>query len=120
MKKLSDYKGDEAIELWADLLEPLTIILGDTKLQEMIKSGKPKMMIAKEILKAHQKEAAEILLRIDPEPINGLNIILRLIAVLSDIGENEEIKGFFGYAEQASDSSESSGSVTENTEAEEN
>lgn len=119
MKKLSDYKGDEAIELWADLLEPLTIILSDDKVQNVIKSGKPKLIIAKEILKSHKTEATEILLRIDPEPINGLNIILRLIAVLADIGQNDEIKSFFGFAEQEQTENESFGSVTESTEAEE-
>lgn len=116
MKKLSDYKGDEAIELWADLLEPLTKILGDKKIQNVINSGKPKLLIAKEILKAHKKEATEILLRVDPEPIDGLNIIVRLVAVLADIGENEEIKTFFGFAEQEQTDTESGGSVTENTE----
>lgn len=120
MKKLSDYKGDEAIELWADLLEPLTIILGDSEIQKIIKSNKPKMIIAKEILKLHKKEATEILLRVDPEPIDGLNIILRLVAVITDIGQNDEIKGFFGYAEQVQTDNEFGGSATENTEAKEN
>lgn len=120
MKKLSDYKGDEAIELWADLIEPLTNILGDKKVANAIQSGKSKMMIAREILKEHSSEARDILLRIDDTPIDGLNIVLRLVAVLSDIGQNEEIKSFFGYAVQAKTESESSGSVMENTEAKEN
>lgn len=114
MKKLTDYTGDEAIELWADLLEPLTKILGDKKVADVIQSGKPKMLIAKEILKAHSEEAKEILLRIDDTPIDGLNIVVRLVAVLADIGENEEIKSFFGYAEQAKMGKESIGSPTEN------
>lgn len=119
MKKLSDYTGDDAIELWADLLDPLTRILSDKKVETIVKSGKSKLLIAKEILKSHKKDATEILLRIDPEPINGLNIILRLIALLTDIGQNEEIKSFFGYAAQAKTDSESSGFVMENTEEEE-
>ena len=120
MKKLSDYTGDEAIELWADLLEPLTGILGDPGIQKVVQSGKPKLIIAKEILKNHSADATEILTRIDPTPIDGLNIILRLVALLTDIGQNEEIKSFFGFAEQAQTETESSGSVMENTEDEEN
>ena len=115
MKKLSDYKDDEAIELWADLLDPLASILGDEKIQKIVKSGKSKMVIAKEILTSHKKEALEIMLRIDPEPIDGLNIVLRLVGILTDIGQNEEIKSFFGFAEQAKMEKGSSGSVTENT-----
>ena len=119
MKKLSDYQGDEAIELWADLLDPLTEILTDEKIRKIVQSGKPKITIAKEVLKLHKKEAVEILTTIDPEPIDGLNIVLRLVNLLAEIGQSEEIKSFFGYAEQEQMESESSSSVTENTEAEE-
>lgn len=117
MKKLSDYKDDEAIELWADLLEPLTSIISDEKVRKTIQSGKSKIEIAKIVLKRKKKEATEILLRIDPEPIDGLNIVLRLVAVLADLGQNEEIKSFFGFAEMSQEiTEESSGSLTENTE----
>ena len=114
MKKLSDYKGEEAIELWGDLLEPLSIILEDNKVRKAISSGKSRLVIAKEILKSHKKEAIEILTRIDPDPVDGLNIVLRLIAVLADIGQSEEIKTFFGYAGQDQTEGESIGSPTEN------
>lgn len=115
MKKLSDYKGDEAIELWADLLDPLNEILSDDNVRKVIQSGQSKLLIAKEILKAHKKEAADILTRVDPTPLDGMNIVLRLVALLADIGSNDEIKGFFGYAEQAQTEDASSGSVTEIT-----
>ena len=115
MKKLSDYKDDEALELWADLLDPLTVILTDNKIRKIVQSGKPKITVAKEVLKAHKKEAVEILTRIDPEPIDGFNVVLRLVNLLAEIGQNDEIKSFFAYAEQAETDNESSGSPTENT-----
>lgn len=120
MKKLSDYKDDEAIDLWADLIEPLTVLLGDEEIKNDVRTGKPKADIAKTILKNHKKEASEILLRIDPEPIDGLNLVLRLISVITDIGKNEEIASFFGYAVQAKQDEKSSTSVTESTGAKEN
>lgn len=120
MKKLSDYVGEEAIDLWLDLLDPLSVIATDKEIKDITRSGKPKILIAKMILKAHRKEAIEIMQRIDPAPINGLNIIARLVAIISEIGENEEIKSFFGYAEQAKTENGSSISLMENTEAEEN
>lgn len=119
MKKLSDYQGEAAIDLWADLLEPLTVLLGDEGIKNAVRAGKPKTEIAKEILKNHKKEASEILLRIDPEPINGLNLVLRLVAVITDIGKNEEIASFFGYAVQANQEENAFGSATESTEAKE-
>lgn len=117
MKKLSDFKGEEAIELWTDLLDPLTEILTDEKVKEVVQSGKAPIVIAKEVLKSHAKEAVEILTRIDPEPITGLNVITRLVAVIADIGSDPEVKSFFGFAEQVQTDSESSGLPTEITEA---
>lgn len=116
MKKLSDYEGEAAIELWADMLEPMNDILADPRTAEVVKSGKSRLIIAKTIFKNHPEEAKRILLTIDPTPLNGLNIILRLVAVLADLGQNEEIKGFFGYAEQVQTEDESGGLPTENTE----
>ena len=120
MKRLSDYVGEEAIDLWLDLLDPLSAIAMDGEIKNIVRSGKPKLLIAKMILKAHRKEAIDIMQRIDPEPINGLNIVSRLIAIIAEIGENEEVRSFFGYAEQVKKESESSTSVTENTEVGEN
>ena len=120
MKRLSDYVGEDAIDLWLDLLDPLSVIANDKEIKVVARSGKPKIVIAKMILKAHRKEAIDIMERIDPEPINGLNIISRLIALLAEIGENEEVRSFFGYAEQAKTESESSILHMENTEASEN
>jgi C-terminal processing protease CtpA/Prc len=119
MKKLSDYKNDAAVDLWADLLDPLSDILTDEKVRKVVQGGKSRIEIAKEILKGHKKEAVEIMLRIDDTPIDGLNIVLRLVDIITDIGNNEEIKGFFGFAGQEQTGSESSGSHTENTEAKE-
>ncbi len=119
MKRLTDYEGEEAVDLWADLLDPISTIINDKDVAKVIRSGASKIVIAQEILKKHKKEAEQILLRIDPEPINGLNLVVRLIEILADIGNNEEIKPFFGYAAQEKMEQESSGSAMVNTEAEE-
>lgn len=120
MKRLSDYKGDEAIELWADLLDPLTEILTDPEVASVTKQGLPPIVIAKTILKKHKIAAADILLRIDPEPLDGINIVMRLVNILVEVGERSELKSFFGYAAQERMESESTGSVTEITEVGEN
>ncbi len=120
MKRLSDYQGEEAIELWADLLDPISDILTDTEVAQETKAGKAPIMIAKTILKRHKEAAVKILLRIDPEPLDGLNIIVRLVALIAEIGGRDELKSFFGYAAQVKEETESSGLATENTEAEEN
>lgn len=117
MKRLADYKGEEAIELWADLLEPLTEILTDEEVKKVVQGGGAVATIVKTILKDHSKAAETILLRIDPEPIDALNIVLRLVALVKEIGQRDEIKSFFGFAAQGKTDNESSGLHTENTEA---
>lgn len=117
MKKLADYKDAEAIELWADLLEPITKIMADKDVANTVKSCKAPFMIASEILKSHKEDAITILLRIDPTPIDGLNVIVRIIDIVMEIMNNEEVKGFFASAEQAQTLEGISGSATVNTEA---
>ena len=120
MKKLSDYKDEEALELWADLLDPMVEILNNGKVQAVIKSGKARLLIAKEILKEKPKEAVSILTRIDPTPVDGLNVLIRLVELITDFSNNESMKSFFGFAEQAEMDAESFGSVTETTQDKEN
>lgn len=115
MKKLSDYKGDEAIELWADLLEPITEILGDGEIAKVLQSPQAPLMKAQAILRKYSVETEKILLRIDPEPLDGLNIIVRLTTLIVEIGQREDVRAFFGFAEQAQTADESGGSLTETT-----
>lgn len=119
MKRLSDYKDEDAIELWADLLEPVAKILADRQIIMMYRGGKTKAELAKYILKTHKTEAVEILVRIDSTPINALNVAARLMALLADVGNNKELMSFFDSAGQEMMDKGSSGSATENTGAEE-
>lgn len=116
MKKLSDYEGNEAIELWADLLKPMTKIFGDPDVANVMKSHKPPVIIAQTILESHTAEATEIMLRIDPTPINGLNLITRLVSLVMEFVNTEELRGFFPSVEPDVMESESGGSAMANTE----
>ena len=122
MKKLADYEGEDAILLWADLLEPITRICADPTIAEMWRAKSTPIAIAKEILKSHGNDAVEVMLRIDPTPVNGLNAVTRVVEVIMEISKSEELKGFFGKAEQTKTavSKESFGVVTANTEGAEN
>ena len=118
MKKLSDYKDEEAIELWANLIEPIGEIISDKEIANIANSNRSKIVLAKEILKRHKKEAKEILLTLDDTPLNALNIVLRLVSLINELNEYEEIADFFVLQGQTK-TDNSSGSATENTEEEE-
>lgn len=115
MKKLADYKGEEAIDLWMDLLEPIGNILQNDKVKKAYKKGGNRIKVAQEIVKECRKDAVTIMLRIDPTPIDGLNIVIRLIDIIMEFEQSEELKDFFRSAGTAT-GGVSSGSATENTE----
>lgn len=119
MKRLSDYKNEEAIELWANLLDPIIHIFQDKEMQAAIKNGKSPLEKAKTVLLTHKSDAVAIILAIDPTPITGLNLVVRLVDVLMEIENSEEFGSFFGSPHPGMKEEESSGSAMENTEEEE-
>ncbi|MBO6006015.1 MAG: hypothetical protein J6P49_04085 [Paludibacteraceae bacterium] len=101
MKKLSDYTGAEAFELWADLMEPIVRILQDPDVVMMFRSRASRFKLVSEVLKTHKDEMMEIFNRIDPDdPVNGLTVVLRTTQLLAEIGNSEVIDSFFGSDEQ--------------------
>jgi len=116
MKKLSDYTGVEAIELWGELLEPMANIIADPEIAGMFKESVPTLKIVSTVLKTHAKDASDMLLKIDDTPLTAVNAVARLVNVFTEFTENEELKDFFGLAEQEEKTQlESIGSATVNT-----
>lgn len=119
LKKLSDYKGDDAIDLMGELLEPVSAIFSDKEISiayKGTKASETKMLaVAKVVLKKHKADIQKILLTIDSTPINGMNILQRVVGFLIDLG-NDNVGDFFESAEQGNEDNESFGSATENTE----
>lgn len=126
MKRLSDHKGEEAFDLWVDVLDLITEMFDDPEIIKDIqqaqneKTNKAKILIAKSILKRHKSEAIKIMLRIDPTPLDGMNIVTRLATIIMELGENEEIRSFFASAAQVKMEEIPSGSPTGNTEGAKN
>lgn len=125
MKKLSDYKGEEAIELMADIIEPMVALIGDAEVQKLAKAGeKAPVKYVKPMLKGHSKEVIEILARIEGEPVetygekvNPLTLPIQLLALIND----PQVRSLFTLQGQTAVTSLASfGSATENTEAEGN
>lgn len=114
MKKLSDYKGTEAIELWADLLEPAAVLLADKQVQELRKQNVTVAGIAAYLLKEYSSEVQQILLRIDPQPLTALNMIVRLVDVMLECMNDPDMASFFALQAQMT-TEEFSGSAMVNT-----
>lgn len=111
MRHLADYKNEDAIELWANILEPLMAILQDDEILDDLKNNRAIFQLARTTLKNRKKEAVEIVLAIDPTEITGLNLIPRIVEVFTEIRTSEEFAGFFGSAKPGTTAKESSGAA---------
>lgn len=114
--RLSDIQGEDAVDLWADLLDPICTILQDKDVATAYRANVKKTELATLILRNHKKETVQILTRIDPAPINAINIVLRIIDLIQEIENSDDLKSFFDSAGQTKTESGSFGSVMENSE----
>lgn len=114
--KLSDIKGEAALDLLADIIEPATEIMTDPNLQKLVKA-KNKGAIIKLLIKDHKKSIIEILAMIDGVPVdeyqvNVFTLPMKLLELLND----KDLMSFFtsqGLTEEVI----SSVAPAENTEA---
>lgn len=120
--KLSDFKGEEALDILADLLDPVAIIAGDKEVKAIYNSGRPKLYLVKYIIKNHKKEIIEILAILDKEDPATYAEKLTLITLPTKVIElfnDKDLQELFQSQSQMNEGT-SSGSATEITEAEEN
>ena len=114
--KLSDYKGEDALDLLADILEPATSILGDEVFREKMREKEPPVKLAKYALKNHKGAILEIMARIDGEdPATYKPGIFELPSKVLDILNDKELMDLF-TSQAESVTTPAFGSVMENTE----
>lgn len=117
MKKLSDYTGKEAIELWADLFEPMSKLLSNKNIKKKMSDKKTTFQgIAMLAMKECPDLLFEIVSRIDNEEINGANIMAKVVILFAELMNGDKATAFFKSAEPEVSGEKSSGSATENTE----
>lgn len=117
--RLSEIKGEDALDVIAEILDPAATLLADAEVQAVIESRKPYIIIAKTILSRQKKAILEILAildRKDPKEYKPslIELPVKLIQLLEDILENEELMSLF-HSQNPMMGSVSSGSVMENT-----
>lgn len=114
--KLSDYKGEEALDLIVELLDPITKIMSDKQVAEAYQKVS-KLEAIKIAIKNHKTEVIEILAILDGEDPEEyeVNIFTLPVKILQILNDPELIK-LFGSQGQAG-GAKSSGSVLENIEA---
>lgn len=119
--KLSDFKGDEALDVLADLIEPAAKIMADKEVVKIYKSGQPKITLVKRVIKNHKSELIEILATLDKkdpkEYAKELTLVTLPIKLLELLNDEDLVAVFQSQGQNMAQTS--SGSVMENIEVEE-
>lgn len=95
MRKLSDMKDEEALDLFASLFEPLQDIYNDEEVRKSFKT-KNASDIAKAISKSKPDAVKKIMATLDGEDVDGYHysfmlLIIRIMEILND----KELTAFF-------------------------
>jgi len=110
MRKLSEYKDEEALELLADIMEPVTEIIID---KEVVKKfRKNKLAGIAHAIKHHKKAVFRTLAALEGVNVEDYhcNIVTLPKAILEIINDKELIDFFASQSQEADE--ESSGSAT--------
>lgn len=116
--KLSEIKGEHALDVLAEIMDPVVEIVSDEKINKAIKGELPKITIAKLILKSHPKSIIHILALLNGEdPETYEPSLLVLPKMLLELMNDEELIELFQSQGQMMDSAYF-GSATETSKTE--
>lgn len=93
--KLSEYKNEEALDILADILDPVSEIVTDKNVKKAYENGNL-LNVAKVIIKNHKKSIIEILARFDNIPVEEYNCnIFSLPKKIVEILNDSDLLNFF-------------------------
>ena len=112
--KLSEYQGEAALDILADLIEPAGEIMSDKEIGEVFKENRFRAIGL--AIKNHKKAVMQILSTMDGVPVEEYkcNVFTLPVKILELFNDPEMIQ-LFQYQGQTGDA-KSSGSAAENTE----
>lgn len=117
--RLSEIEGEQALDVLAEILEPVSVIAQDEKLRKEWEHGNKFKVIAK-LLKNYKNEVIHIMAALECKKVEDYKFnLLTLPKQLLDIVNDEEFQTFFGSQEQT-DSPTLSIPVTETTQEDRN
>ena len=112
--KLSEYQGEAALDLLADLIEPAGEIMADKEIGELFKKNRLKAIGL--AIRNHKKSVIQIMATMDCVPVDEYkcNVFTLPVKILELLNDPALIQ-LFTYQGQTGDA-KSSGSASENTE----
>lgn len=116
--RLTDIKGEEALDFLADIMDPIISIMSDKEVQDAFRAD-DRLTAIKLLLRSHKKETIQIMAIMDgegdaveeyTEKVNILTLPRKLLELFND----PEVMALFTSQGQMTDGADS-GPVTEST-----
>lgn len=116
MKRLRDIKGERALEILADIIDPATEIASDEDFVQLYKSGVPRLKLVQYVLREFKTQVITILALLeDQDPKKYEPNLMTVPTKIMEILDDPDMEMLF--MPQGQMEIESSGSATENTKA---
>ena len=101
--KLSDIKGERALDVLADLIDPVAEIFGDKEISAALQSGKAPAKAIKLALKNHKRAVLDMMAALDGEdPATYQPSLFVLPKRLLDLLNDPEVQQLFSSQETTS------------------
>lgn len=118
MKHLSEYKDEEALDMLADLIDPVINIFGDKEVADFYRGGVLIKAVQVSIRK-HKEDVITMLAILERVPREEYHCnLLTLPKVLLNVFSDPELKDFFSEQSEGMTSEGASGSAMESTKEE--
>ena len=96
MRKLSEIKGEEALDVLAEIIEPAAEIFADENVKNALKSEKNTIKAAKIILKGHKKAILALMAALEETPVEEYKpTLLALPALILGVLNDPELNSLF-------------------------
>jgi len=117
--RLSDFKGEKALDVMVDLMEPIIEIMTDDKVKTPYQAGL-RLEAIKKALKGHKKAVLTILALLADKDVEEYEpSMVEIMAGLAELFNDPDVISLF-TSQSPTTSEKTSGSATENTEEEKN
>ena len=117
--KLSDFKGEKALDVLADIIEPIVEIATDEDVRNDIRADGGKLKVAKTILKKHKSAIIDILAALNGQTANefaeSINILTLPMAIVEVLNDEMLMQAFASQSQTGA--AKSFGSASQNTTA---
>lgn len=116
MKHLSEYKDEEALDMLADLIDPVIEIFGDEEVSKWFKAG-VKVKAVQAAIRGHKQDVIKMLAILEGVPEGEYHCnLLTLPKILLNVFNDPELNDFFTEQGEEANSETPFGSAMENTE----